>query len=216
MNSTPAQSRALWLQFDMKKSTIYVFTVLCIILIIGPVVFYILLQGSSNISRNLSEWADFSNYWSPFISLSSLIILSYLSYIVFKFDQNRHRESEIKESILDRPILAFIKNRTTNLYYIKNVGKGAAINISLKANLIREKELWQHEAQMYSLKEGDAYSLEWIDVSTMFIAWYQDVFGNAFYSYMEYDYMTFIPESEIHMEKYKNIKIHFDKGMINE
>ena len=200
----------------MKKSTIIIFALLGLILIVGPIIAYIFFLGSTSISKNLSEWANFSNYWSPFISLSSLIILAYLSYVVFKFDQNRHIESEKREVILDRPMLAFIKNRTTNLYYLKNVGKGAAINILLKANLIRDKARWQYKSQMYSLKEGDAYSLEWIETSTMFIAYYQDVFGKAYFSFMEHDYMTFVPESEINAEQFQKIKENFDKKMIDE
>lgn len=194
----------------MKRSLFLILIVASVLIIIGPVLFFVFKLGSTNVSRNLSEWSNFSNYWSAFINLANLIVISVLSYLIFRFDQNRHRESEKRENILDRPLLAFIKN-THGIYYVKNVGKGAAINIILKSNYVEQSQKWEHVNVLYSLKEGDSLILEWIPQSSMFIAKYQDVFDNSFYSYMKDDTMTFMPESEIIQRASEHVKLLFDK-----
>lgn len=89
----------------MKKKNLIFFAILFITLLILPLIVFIIKFKSSNISDSISDWAAFGDYIGGLanivISVTSLIVLSFLTYIVSKQSSIENRKTNILIRKLD-------------------------------------------------------------------------------------------------------------------
>lgn len=111
----------------MKKNLTPFFIVLAtIVVILIPVCIYFYHFCHLHLSDKGEDWASFGSFISPFISLSSLIMLGFLSFRLYKIEQNR-----------DWTLLEIKK--VSPLIVIENIGVGPAKNIIIKSDGVVER-----------------------------------------------------------------------------
>jgi hypothetical protein len=97
-----------------------------VVIVLIPVVIYFSHFNHLYLSDKGEDWASFGSFMSPFISISSLILLGYLSFRLYKIEQNR-----------DWTLLEIKKIRP--LIVIENIGVGPAKNIIIKSDGVVER-----------------------------------------------------------------------------
>ena len=55
---------------------------------------YVFNFWSQKISNDTGDWGAFSDYLNPFVSFLNLIILGWLSFVVFKYNSNRDKQND--------------------------------------------------------------------------------------------------------------------------
>lgn len=203
----------------MTKVTVIAIIVIiaAIYIILVPVIFYSVYFAKSGFSSNISDWANFSTYWSAFISLANLILFGTLTYFIHSFERSRHAEemkrqedNKKREQILDRPVLVFSKQRNENYYDIKNVGKGVAMEPVVKSKYTIDSEehidgvnvrSWETQYIIYPLMAGFELSLEKAGKTPSLCAVYKDIFGKKYFTMIENDSNKVFSEDEIEENK---------------
>jgi hypothetical protein len=137
-----------------------------IFLLLTIVIFYLLKFGSLNLSDELNDWVNFSNYFSgilnPIYTLLNLIIFAYLSFQLIKIEDTRNRWT-LQE--LARPFgnLHYENTYDSIEIRIENIGLGPLILTNFRVfkdsnkpyknfyelvNYIADKENVSHEIDM--------------------------------------------------------------------
>lgn len=91
----------------IRKKNLLLFIAITIFSLMTPVIIFIIYFKSSEISRNVSDWGSFGDYFggmiNPIISILNLIVLGYITYLIAK---NSVEENK-KLYFLQRRIEAF-------------------------------------------------------------------------------------------------------------
>jgi len=111
---------------------------------------------------------------------------------------------------MEKPILAFIYKESSK-YKVKNVGKGAAINILILHSVVRTQADWTTVTKCYSLGNNDEIELNWASGPDELVAIYFDVFNNIHISEMKDDQLSIISD----VRKLKGIKSSILSGKVN-
>jgi len=151
------------------------------------------------------------SFWSAYTSYCSVIIMAYLSFAIYTYNKRKDVEKEKMEKILERPIIVFNKTKSTEYYWIKNIGKGAALNITVKSHL-REDKIWVIAHKCYSLGCNEELEMTWTVNCNAIGTQYFDVFHNEYCSYMDNDEIRiFNPkieeEKKLYSQEYKKIML---------
>lgn len=133
----------------MSKKVVLVFAVG---LIIVPLIFYWIDFGSLNRSERFSDWKDFSDFWSPFLSLSVAIITGYIAFIAYNFSKSAETPRITFESI---------KLNESVFYVIKNAGKVPAVNCRLFIKNTNSTKDWDEEIICYTIKPEEIKIISW-------------------------------------------------------
>jgi hypothetical protein len=153
-----------------------------IILAIGVLIFYYNFHNQK-FPKNLSDWAYFSSYAGLIVSICNILILGAIS--------TSFNGQNIK---LQKPCIIFkisLEEAEKAYYIIKNVGKGAALNIIVKHKNNKGNEKWDSSTICYSLGQNDELKLLWKKGGDEWIAVYDDILGNHYDSNIKGDTMTF-------------------------
>lgn len=162
--------------------------------LVVPLLFYTNKFSKGVMSDYPSDWAAFSNYMSLFVSFTSFLIISLLTYMLYRYNKKRDweiteakNEFSRKEEILERPVIVFRKFQSHSYYTLCNIGKGAALNISIKSC---KKELgthWEFCHNSYSISSTEEIQMIWTNSCIAIAAEYSDIFGNKYGSFMDND-----------------------------
>jgi len=146
----------------------------------------------SFISNETSDWGSFSDYLNPFVSLANLILIAFITYFVNKTNL-----------LVEKPTIVFAWDNDNKKYRIKNIGKGAALNIVLKHKEKRDSEGWDSNVLCYSLGQNDEILIKWSKGEDEWIAYYDDIFDNHYFSNIRDDYVKI---GKINNKEYKILK----------
>lgn len=157
-------------------------------------------------SDDPAAWGQLGDYMNMYVSTSSLILLSGLTYIIHRADTNRLEEQakqdgrralseEENRKALNRPVLIFkvdtIDHSFGHQWKIRNISQNVAINpvVAFSENINE----WTKPVVIYSLGPGEELALNWIRAAAQLCATYDDVHGNVLTSIIQDDRMSILP-----------------------
>lgn len=139
--------------------------------------------------------------WGTIADFLNIVAVIFLAIKVYSADQKRHNESQGLERGLNKPILIFkivqriIDEKPKDFYKIVNLGKGSALNIIVaykdNFNNMIDKE-WKDMVNCYSLGELEETILCWKLGGHRWIAMYEDIFGDKYYTICQDDTLIII------------------------
>lgn len=164
-----------------KRVSFTALVVACFIILVVGILIYWINFSSFPVSKKNSDWADFGTYLQIFLTLISIVITSYISYLLFRI-QSDFNEKSIK------PIIVFeISDSSENFkalkysWYCVNVGNGPAVNIIIDYSTDSDEKKWDGKVICYSLKSGDKIEIPWIRFPNSILAYYQDSLNSQGY-----------------------------------
>lgn len=168
---------------EMKKWLVILLLSLALILLVSPVGLYVYQFAywhnhtwfdSFNLSDDKDIWAKFGDFLNVWVSLSSLTILSMLTYYIHSIDKNR-------EDFRNRPLLIYKRDVETGKWKIKNIGNGAALNIIHSDT--NDENVWDNNLdKFHSLMSGEDFILEYPSTGKIMCAVYYDIHGKVYSS----------------------------------
>lgn len=141
-------------------------------------------------SLNIVCWdvsVFFNSFEIPFLIINVLTIF-FLSYYAYK-----------SNLLIEKPTLVFVLNEDYGFYKVKNIGKGAALNIIVKYKSSYDSQ-WSQGIKLYSLGNNDEISLDMLDSVHELKVYYDDILGNHHYTTMKDDFLKYGTISD---KKYK-------------
>lgn len=118
-----------------------------VLIVLIPIGIYFSHFNHLYLSDKGEDWASFGSFISPFISISSLVLLGYLSFRLYKIEQNR-----------DWTLLTI--NQLSPFIEIQNIGVGVAKNILVDCKDVSGTNNDRHEV-IPLIKAGEKYKLDW-------------------------------------------------------
>lgn len=166
-----------------------------------PVIFYLNHFSKNGLSDKTQDWANFSGYLSIFVAFCNLILFAFLTFFIHQYNSAKDRN----QLLLERPVISFYLDTSVGRFFIHNVGKGPAINVIIKSNLINQST-WRYAVHWYSLpSQGPNKQMPWTGSSMEICATYTDAIGNEYISYMDNNMLRIIDCSDSKsIEKNKN------------
>lgn len=152
--------------------------IICILLLIISGLTYYANFKNASISNETSDWGSFSDYIAPFISLANLILIGFITVFINKTNL-----------LVERPTIIFKIDDKRESYFIENIGKGAALNIIIKHKNNRNNTDWDSKVLCYSIGQNDKLKIFWKKSSDEWIAYYDDIFDNHYYTDIKDDYL---------------------------
>jgi hypothetical protein len=163
----------------MKKWPIYIAG----FVIAAGLFFYVVHFFNNPISDKTSDWESFSSYINPFIAFANLIIFVWFSYLVYKYNLEKDNQDDLFKRTTERPVLVFVNPGETNeVWAVKNIGKGAALNLKIFESPERNVQWILPGTKCYSLGNGETLNLDWLKAANMIVVLYEDVFSTKYIS----------------------------------
>jgi uncharacterized protein with PQ loop repeat len=190
-----------WLK--QHKFQIQIIGSIAVIFVLGMLAFYLQFH-KQKISDKQSDWASFASYVGLIVSICNLVILGIIS-VSFSLQNIK----------LQKPCIIFeisLEEKEKAYYVIKNVGRGAALNILVKYKNDKKNEAWDLSVICYSLGPNDKFKLFWKMGGDEWIAIYDDILGNHYASNIKNDTMTF---DELDNESNKKHRAQDSKALWN-
>ncbi|MDR6808852.1 hypothetical protein J2Y45_006065 [Dyadobacter sp. BE34] len=188
----------------MKVTILQAATAASLIVISVPVYLYYQMFGSLELSHDLEIWAHFSDFFTLWLSVVSLIMIFALTYYVSVLESNREKERQKLEDARNRPILV-LQVDSANYKVVKNIGIGPALNprVTIKntdGTYLSEKVLppiMAGESQKVNLMA--LFNTDWPVVCFI----YQDIYGNDITTETDekYSVRIFVGRNELRGDK---------------
>ncbi|WP_333696551.1 hypothetical protein [Flavobacterium sp.] len=182
-------------RFIDEKQTYITMAFILILFLIVPILVYSSHFYEKDLSKSLSDWANFSVYFGLFVSIANLFVFIILTFKINEFNDRNNSKNQQLQISLNRPVISFRRNEGNSEYQIENIGNAVALNVKLKLSTNKQGN-WNVGYILHSFKKD--YNRTIIDKPLNSIcATYDDVFGNTYYSYMKGDYLTIIEASKL-------------------
>ncbi len=160
----------------------YLFLGISFLILIGAVGFYIYHFGT-HFSDKKEEWGQFGDFLNVFVSICNLVVVTSLTFIVFKIQQSEQR-------VEVRPYLIFKVLPQKKIWAVKNVGRGVALNVLITNS--QEREEWDVPVKIYSLMPEEVLEITWFGPSIQCRGVYFDIHENVYTSTCENDETSFV------------------------
>lgn len=157
-----------------------------------PVICYLIQFGDQGMSDSQETWAHFGDYLNVWVSLASLIAISILTYVIHLREQSLQHSLKEREDVINRPLLAIQALGVYNLYRIKNIGVGPALDI--KTSFIPDDWYRVENSGNYVVPEnhpplgsGHEHEFSEYGASRTMVAVYSDIWGNKISTFLTGD-----------------------------
>lgn len=138
-------------------------------------------------STKLSDWADAATWFSLFVTIITTVFLGYISWSIHENEKKRDQDMKLLLTSIEKPILTFFSTPATDSsnidqWWIKNVGKGAALNLSVAHFLSKEQKWNDVIVDCYSLGgDGSTIQLKWLHKTQVnkLLVFYNDTLTEA-------------------------------------
>lgn len=144
-------------------------SVIIIVAIISAAIPFFTIFSKQSFSAKLSDWADAASWFSLFVTIITTVFLGYISWNIHENEKRRDNDMKSLLTSIEKPILTFFStpandNSNIDLWWIKNVGKGAALNLSV-THFPSNGEKWNNVlTDCYSLGgDGSTIQLKWLN-----------------------------------------------------
>jgi hypothetical protein len=170
--------------FDWCKENIEIVAAIPIFI---SVVAYIISFARNNWSHDPGDWGTLGDFFNPFIAISNLIVFVIFSRLVYNYNVRKDEELNAFQHTLERPIIVAISKllpTRNEEWLIKNIGKGAAMNLKI-IKLRNRSEQWEPPvAKCYSLSSSDEpIPMDFFSIGLDVICIiYEDIFGSQYVS----------------------------------
>lgn len=167
----------------MKKTKLVI--TLAVIVVASSILVYILNFTGQEISNDTSKWGAFSDYLNPFVAIANLIVFIWLSIEVFNYNKKKDAQTDTFEQTIQKPVLIFKslppkERNSRELWIIKNIGNGAALNLRIAESRFRNIDWVTPITKCYSLGSGDFLELKWLKHANVICVTYEDVFTHRY------------------------------------
>ena len=148
-----------------------------------PLIVYSCEFGHLGISNSQEVWGQFGDYLNVWVSLASLIAISMLTYFIHTREQHLQESLQKREDIINRPLIAIESVGIYNLYRLKNIGLGPALDIKTSYKPLN-RNTWEREINYVKtsnhapLGPGHEHEFSEYGVSGLMVAVYSDIWGN--------------------------------------
>lgn len=166
-------------------------SIICLLIItaLGLIITFIFKFANGTFSSNIEDWsnsADFVNLPIGLLSLSVLIVFSFLAYYYSK--------------AIEEPTLGFKTILIDNIetWQVSNFGKGTALNIAV-TYIDGKKTDWENQLVLcYHLSQGEKQNLYWLKNRNpgMIAVFYTDIHNSKYLSVVSQDTTHLIPINE--------------------
>lgn len=112
----------------MKKNLFAFFTIVIVSL---PFLIYFGFFARNGIAYDQQQWAHFATFISAFAAIANLYVVYGLAQEAKELTRQGQEESRIYQDAYERPLLYLSQrlNHSERVWYITNIGRGAALNI---------------------------------------------------------------------------------------
>lgn len=154
------------------------------IILVLPIIIFISINYQNTFSKNVSDWAAFSNFYIIFIAFGNLIIFLLLSFVIHNYNVTKDNENTTLKKQLNKPIVIFRMEEGENGYYIQNIGNGAAINVVLYVKS-KESDVWDASYKFFSFGKDYFFPINLHNIHCL-CAIYNDILGNKYATFMRH------------------------------
>lgn len=172
-----------------KPQTIAIIVIIIAVLIVmaGYVTYGIHFHGK--LSTKAEDWGHFAGYQSYFISVCSLVLLGYISYITYstsrKFSLLQHRPYLV--ITLEAPIVGSpLYGHTDRTYHIRNATAVPAINVLVRHKLDRKQAFTKWIAST-AVAPDSSTDIPWVQFPDVIEVCYSDIEAENFFLYKYVD-----------------------------
>lgn len=172
-----------------KPRTIAIIVIVIAVLIVlaGFVTYAIRFHGK--LSTQAEDWGYFAGYQSYFISVCSLVLLGYISYITYttsrKFSLLQHRPYLV--ITLEAPIDGSpLFRHTDRTYHIRNATAVPAINVLVRHKLDRKQEFTKWIAST-AVAPNASTDIPWVQFPDVIEVCFSDIEAENFFLYKYVD-----------------------------
>ncbi len=165
----------------MQKQIRFIIIAISAVLLLGLILYFYNFHDS--LSKNPSDWSYFASFQGIFISIASLILLGYISYMSFKLTDSYYKQQ-------NRPIIEishgqYKVNENVNLescWYLINCSKSVARNVIIRFKMNR-KEDYSKWVSCYAITDNISQPLIWIHYADVINVCYTDSLYENFYEF---------------------------------
>jgi hypothetical protein len=133
--------------------------------------------------------ANFGSFWSPIVAFANMIIVLSLTLYLRRVERNR-------SETLERPVVTILMKEDKSGYLLKNIGKGAALNVycyCISKESIRTKSFAQKRI-CYSIASGGDFHKVWLNGEVILVEYY-DIFNKQYFCMMQGDRFCLFDEN---------------------
>ncbi|PMD94825.1 hypothetical protein BWI97_15620 [Siphonobacter sp. BAB-5405] len=146
-----------------------------IVIMVGAIIAYVIKFHSYPISTNPENWGQLGDYLNVFVSISSLVLLSTLTYFIHQREEERALIAETNEKNNSRPLILFQLGSNDSIWEIINVGNSVALNIFLLSTSYEGK--YPKQVKLYAIMPGQIFKLRYANRVEKWEATYTDFHG---------------------------------------
>jgi hypothetical protein len=112
--------------------TVPVLAAISLVLVVVPIVFYSAWFGPAGLSKNQGNWASFATFITAFATIANLFVVYGIAVEAKELTSQGNEESRLFQEAYEKPLI-YMSQRTgsSKLWYINNLGRGAALNIQI-------------------------------------------------------------------------------------
>jgi hypothetical protein len=184
---------------NMSKKVLFIIIVVLLVVVIASFLPFLIYFKNQSFSKSINDWADAATWFSLFISIITTCFLGYLSWRIHEKENDTQNKSLGLLRSIEKPVLAFYcekDQRPDNIdrWFLKNIGKGPALNISICHFSLEFREWSKELVDCYSMgTEEEPLELVWVADIKCFavLAFYQDTISTDFYCSLGINDQTF-------------------------
>ena len=142
---------------------------------------FLIFQTFNDDDWNRQVLANFGSFWSPTVAFGNMIVVLSLTLYLRRVERTR-------SETLERPVVSIRLKDDGSQYLLKNIGKGAAMDIycyCISRQSLEEKRFAQKRI-CYSLESGGQFGRPWLN-SEVILVEYGDIFNKKYYCMMQDD-----------------------------
>lgn len=163
------------------KVLLIVTAIVCgLILFIGLGVYLWKFSGAQ-LSNDPVKWGVYGDYASWIFTAINTLFLSLLSFVLYRSQEQREKFEANYLEADQKPIVIFYVDLASRTWHIRNIGKGAALNIIVADNLGGVGK-WENIYKCYSLGPGEKYPIIWKQNFAQLLAIYNDIFSDKIFT----------------------------------
>lgn len=162
-------------------------------LIVAVVMVFVLAFGIFT-RVNGDDWdrqvlANFGSFWSPIVAFANMIVVLSLTLYLRRLERNR-------TETLERPVVTIVRKEDKSGYLLKNIGKGAALNVycyCISKESIQTRSFAQKRI-CYSMASGADFNKDWMNGEVILVEYF-DIFNKQYFCMMQGDRFCLFDEN---------------------
>ncbi len=172
-----------------------------LIVTVSTIFYFVKFHGA--FSKKNEDWGSFGSYMQMLFSFLNLILFGFLTIQIYEYSKISDVHKRVDERRFRMPIIGFYRWDSPDMYFMKNIGKGAAFNVLVK--VMHNDTNWENGRKYHTIiSESQEFTLNYTANTRIICATYENLFGDKFLSFMENDILRIIDLADgNHLEKFQ-------------